>query len=714
MSKYVTDSWNFLSSTVSHYSYRVYVKCVGWAISGHVRRNKQAVAGATVTLSGGKDDTATTDAGGAYSFPKLWDGASFTVTAAHDEYEMSAPVAVGPLTKDETANFQARKLFTLSGTVKGAEKVKVTCGTMTTVTKSGGKYSFVVPEKEDVTVTPTVDADHESTPSSTRILMQGADRAKVDFTISLKTHSISGVVTTPVKVTVTVTDGAELTRSYAQVESLYGAYNLPLKKKYTVTVDPGLDYDVDPKSRIAESLTADVNDFHFTVTRKTWKVSVAVKPMTDPLLKDIALKLTGSKTADEKASEQGAFEFTLDSGGDYTITPDHKHFTFEPANKKFTTLRAKQSVDFKPTRREWPIVGTVASANATSKKVTVRLEGGGQDETDETDDEGRYRFDVPAGEEYTITPEPTDQLESADPESVTIDELTQKETRDFTGTWREHGISGKVTESAVALPKIPIRLTSDECGFKEEKSTEDDGTYAFDAAEKWKYEVTPYLPPYTFKPKSIKTPKLAKKLTDLDFAATWKQPRYTSARDPLTTTYGLDVAACATCGKKPILHGLAPIRETQASLDACRTLYAVIDEKWKADRNCESEDGTMLGVLICKDGTTYAAKSGSDKIPAGWTAAAGNRFTVARQPADEKAMVDRKKRVIPFFDPPPHGNPMSCCAAQKLLQRAAKDGKQPKEMTEMWYGKGGNDKKTMTSCTTCQIVAAQMLCDLDP
>jgi hypothetical protein len=125
-----------------------------YAISGVLTDQFDAVIpGATVTLSGDDSQTATTGAGGDYTFDVLKDG-DYVVTPRKLSYNF-APLtkAIESITQSIPANFFGTQYVTISGTVTDASTISGdvtvelsggTQGTMTNTVAGGGSYNFVV------------------------------------------------------------------------------------------------------------------------------------------------------------------------------------------------------------------------------------------------------------------------------------------------------------------------------------------------------------------------------------------------------------------------------------------------------------------------------------------------------------------------------------------------------------------------------------------
>ncbi len=147
-----------------------------YAISGQMTVGGTALAGVTVTLTGGPGGTKTTDASGNYSFTALPFGANYTVTPSLTNYNFTPPsTAFNNLSANQTANFAASALayaisgqVTVGGTAQAGVTVTLTGGPGgTKTTDASGNYSFTgLPFGVNYTVTPTL-TNYSFTPVNT-------------------------------------------------------------------------------------------------------------------------------------------------------------------------------------------------------------------------------------------------------------------------------------------------------------------------------------------------------------------------------------------------------------------------------------------------------------------------------------------------------------------------------------------------------------------
>ena len=135
-----------------------------FTISGTVTRGGSALAGVTLTLSGGANATATTSAQGTYAFNGLAQGGTFTVTPSFTSTTFTPPsTAFANLSSNQVADFTGSCLTSISGLVRdgldGAVAnvtVTLTPGGATAVTDVDGRYTFTgLPLGSTYTLTPT-------------------------------------------------------------------------------------------------------------------------------------------------------------------------------------------------------------------------------------------------------------------------------------------------------------------------------------------------------------------------------------------------------------------------------------------------------------------------------------------------------------------------------------------------------------------------------
>jgi hypothetical protein len=174
-----------------------------YRIGGRVTENGAGLGGVTVALGGSQTSTATTDAGGNYSFIVRAQG-SYTVTPSKTHYTFASPsVSFNNLAGDQTANFIATlDRHNIFGRVSDANNtglvgVTVTLSgsqSATTKTDAGGNYSFtILAAGGSYTLTPSFTQLSFSPASQT--FADLSDNAWAGFIGGLATYTIRGRVT---------------------------------------------------------------------------------------------------------------------------------------------------------------------------------------------------------------------------------------------------------------------------------------------------------------------------------------------------------------------------------------------------------------------------------------------------------------------------------------------------------------------------------------
>ncbi|MFA6471576.1 MAG: formylglycine-generating enzyme family protein, partial [Candidatus Latescibacterota bacterium] len=152
----------------------------------------------TVTLSGGSSATwMVNKSGGTYSFTVAAFG-TFTITPTKKGYVFTPPnKKVENLSANLTQNFDAKPLFTLSGTINGADGVTVTLSGDATgiqTVYNGGSYSFSVEPGGNYTVTPSKVA-YDFTPTN-KTFTTVSSSVMQDFTAKFNYESLGIVMKT--------------------------------------------------------------------------------------------------------------------------------------------------------------------------------------------------------------------------------------------------------------------------------------------------------------------------------------------------------------------------------------------------------------------------------------------------------------------------------------------------------------------------------------
>lgn len=162
-----------------------------FTVSGRVTLNGAGLAGVTVTMAGAGNGSASTDAGGNYSFPGVPNG-NCTITpalAGHTFSPLSRAITVanGNVTVPDFAASAIATTFTISGRVSlngtGLAGVLVSisgAGTGSLTTDATGNFSFSGVQNGNYTITPSV-AGYTFLPANRAVTVNGANLSGQDF-----------------------------------------------------------------------------------------------------------------------------------------------------------------------------------------------------------------------------------------------------------------------------------------------------------------------------------------------------------------------------------------------------------------------------------------------------------------------------------------------------------------------------------------------------
>ena len=414
-----------------------------YRIAGRVTSGGAGVAGATMTLAGSKQGTATTDAAGAYSFSVPAHG-DYTVAPSHKHYTFDrASASFTAVTSDRTADFVATlNRHKISGAVKrpdGAAMAGVTVAlsggqAATATTDASGAYSFAsLPAGLNYTVTPSR-AGYDFAPASKSFTDLGADSA-ADFTVTPANIALSGRVTAEGSALAGVTVALTGAKTGTATTDAQGNYSFTVTSEGGYTVTPSkAHYKFAPSALTFNNPTsAQTADFVGTLDRH--KISGRVTDKNNAAMAGVTVALSGAQTATATTDAQGNFSFpNLAAGGGYTLTPALAHHTFAPASQRFDDLSADASAAFTASVVTRRVAGLVREKGAPLAGVEVTLDGthaafGAQAGKATTGADGAYSFTVPAGGDYTVAPSKKNYV--FDPAAATFKALASDMTADF-------------------------------------------------------------------------------------------------------------------------------------------------------------------------------------------------------------------------------------------------------------------------------------------
>jgi|GEM_PF-749227 len=225
----------------------------------------------------------------------------------------------------------------------------------------------------------------------------------------------------------------------------YSFGSLTQGSSYSVTPSSPY-YDFNPQSRNFDNLSADqIADFSATVRR--YSISGSVKDTNGKPLEGATLTLSGAQSATTQTDVNGAYAFSdLLAVGNYTITPSKTNYLFSPFRQTFSNLDGNQSANFTGLL-VYSIKGQVLDpAGKAVPGIRINITSGIGSTAATTNSTGNYLIaGLPAGDNYTVTPENVDYTFS--PTVQSFNNLSDHQTANFTATYRYGSIGGRITDA---------------------------------------------------------------------------------------------------------------------------------------------------------------------------------------------------------------------------------------------------------------------------
>jgi hypothetical protein len=415
-------------------------------IGGRVAQSGGApVSGVTVSLTGSKAATATTDSTGGYSFD-VPSGGDYTVTASKAHFTITPQTQTFTnLGADKTADFAATlQRHTISGRVTKADGsalagalVALTGSQVSNATTDAeGKFSFAnLAGGGDYTVNVSL-RHYTFAPASKEFRDLGADASGL-FVATLNTHTISGRATkgdgSPLAGAVVTLKGSKSATTTTDAAGNYSFQSLDGGGSYTLTATKA-NYTFAPTGRTFDDLSTN-QSADFAATLLNYRIGGRVTENGSGL-GGVAVALNGSQSASMTTAADGSYSFTVPAEGNYTVTAARIHYAFAPESQTFDNLGGDKTADFGATLLRFAIRGRVADVKKNALQgVTVALTGS-QAATATTGADGTYAFTNLASDgTYTLTPTLRDYTFA--PESQTFETLDVDKTADFAATQKQ-------------------------------------------------------------------------------------------------------------------------------------------------------------------------------------------------------------------------------------------------------------------------------------
>jgi lysophospholipase L1-like esterase len=420
-----------------------------YSIGGRVVDERGAgVGGVTVSLTGGRAQTATTSADGSYSFDGLAGGVSYAVAPSPNPLFTFTPKSqtFDSLDADRSVNFvRATATYTVGGRVTGGGHtlggVAVALGgsrTAATTTDADGFYSFSVAAGGDYTVTP---AQTPLYSFDSRSLINLIGDQAISFDGVLRAYTLRGRVSgggAPLGgVTISLT-GARTLTTKTDGGGNFSFTDLPAAGSYTVTPESTALYAFTSSS--LAGLAAD-QAFDFNGVLRAYSIAGRVRGGGGALA-GMTVLLSGTVNRSALTGTDGNYAFTnLDAGGNYTVTAlDTPYFAFAPQTVQ--NLSGDQIFDLGGSLRRYTLGGRVSVGGVGLAGATITLSGA-ESRATTTDANGAYEFaGLAAGGDYNITAAKTRYVLA--PPGRAVHSLDANQTADF---------------AASLAPGVPVLLT---------------------------------------------------------------------------------------------------------------------------------------------------------------------------------------------------------------------------------------------------------------
>jgi len=321
---------------------------VPWAsLSGTVRDSSNvAVSGVIVAISpapAGVAATATTNASGAYSFPRVPPGTyTLTPTRAGNSFNPASRGIAVATANVANLNFTAGPGYTISGRIAwsngvGMANVKVTRTQSSTpiYTNASGYYTFTGVPNGSYQITPSL-APYSMLPAYTVAVVNGANVGNINFTGG---YTINGRIYNSAGAAIVNVSVLRTGSPYPVYTNTAGYYTFGGVAPGTYTVTPTLaGYGFAPQTRSMTITDANSVNQNF-VASSGYILSGRVMTSTGAAIPNVTVMRSGS-TLTAVTNSSGYYTFTGVPNGTYTVTPTLSGRTFAPVNKSVTVSGA--------------------------------------------------------------------------------------------------------------------------------------------------------------------------------------------------------------------------------------------------------------------------------------------------------------------------------------------------------------------------------------
>ncbi|MFC1567163.1 carboxypeptidase regulatory-like domain-containing protein, partial [bacterium] len=500
-----------------------------YTISGYIKDGSDvAIVGSTVTLSGGAISTCITDSNGYYEFTGLVKG-DYTITSLKENYGFTPPNKnYNQLNINQiNQNFIATEnMYTISGYVKDGSNVAIIGSTVTLsdgasatcITDSSGYYEFTGLIKADYAIT-SVHEDYSFNPLNKSYTQLTSDQINQDFAGTTHTYTICGYVKDTSNSTIfgsSVTLSGTASSTCLTDSNGYYEFTGLVKGDYAVT-PLHENYGFTPVNKNYTQLDSNQTSQNFVANEHVYIISGYIQDGNNLAISGSTVTLSGGTSATVLTDTNGYYEFIGLLKADYTITPVHEDYSFNPINKSYTQLASNQTnQNFVGAVHTYTISGYVKDASATAISGSTVTLSGGTSATVLTDTNGYYEFTGLVKGDYVTTPFHNDY--SFTPLNKSYTQLASNQVnQNFVGTIHTYTICGYVKDtsnSAIFGSTVTLSGTASSTCL-----TDINGYYEFTGLVKGDYTTTPSLEHYSFSPVNKTYVQLKSDQTDQNFIA---------------------------------------------------------------------------------------------------------------------------------------------------------------------------------------------------
>jgi hypothetical protein len=493
-----------LASTLFNPDYRAVFENPEYTITGTIL----GASAVEITMSGDVSGTQTKGHMQSYSFT-VPEGSDVTISATKEGFTFNDPVSFSNITENKSGvNFVADPIrFDIGGKVTGASGVTIALDNgdsveSGTVPDDGGSYEFDVLYGSNATIT----ASKEGYTFNDPVVLTNikSDKPNINFTATIISYTISGVITGDIKegVTVELKDGETVLTSATTDQS--GNYSLSINYGTTATLTASAEgYSFGAPIEM-NSVTADKPNCNFTSEINSYTISGAVtgvvKEGVTILLKDGAIVLETTLT-----DNSGNYSIEADYGTTGVLTASLGGYTFGEPIEINNLAEDKPNCNFVSKVRTYTISGTVTGADYVT--ITMSDSQGILEVTTVSDGEA-YNFTVDQGKTVTVSASKSGYTFN---DGYTLTNVTGDIIdKDFTATINSYTISGNITGADGVL----VKLAGD---FDDTKTVNSGDTYNFTVNYGANVTITATKEGYIFTPVKYVISEVGDNITGKDF-----------------------------------------------------------------------------------------------------------------------------------------------------------------------------------------------------